>query len=688
MNEEDRRLEAVLRSMGEIEIYKPANLRERILQRLHASPRSKVPRGRSLLNNLALTAAVSIMLVAGICATWRAIDWWSSSMNPNDGGKDLALDPRIVEAREVLPFAPALPAWVPEGYRLESVHASVVSEADARFELTFAAARNQPITVAQSFALDLTIAQGDLRIVQFDAGYDYYWLGSNDTGWGEGTRSDRGIFYEQRRNGQVLKRGLVFISGRSEVTFVHISSSRRSATQWEVAGAEDILALARAITGYNAQLLTPEESAAVKNWPLIRPAYLPPQDYQLAAIQLQASSTGRGFSGIQSYSSPQAGDITVRQAVSQQPLTIARGSEEITLSAAYLPLTAYYFAEDNKIVFSVEGDWLYNFEVSGQPGVSKEELVKVAQSIAGQYSRMHLPILEVNKFNVLPTTSGLSFGPGENAFVGYVPANGMIAKLWVDGKEHDLPGVELLPDYGPVWWRGERFVYHVLCCFPYEDPGLFYVYDIRDHSYVRIEARDDWDANIKQAVFLDDETIAVLAPGGIWTYDLGGKSWRLHHAVSNYPDIKAVAWSPDAAKVAWITQDKVTVFDLTTATELVILEADDEELLAVAWSSDSRLLAVAGREAGWVWDGSQLAPLELSSFGSDLSWAPGKDIVCYRENSWQQNLVLVGKRDGQWNNVARITADFIGYSWTPNGNLAVIRSKGEKWDEVIVYGWK
>ncbi|HOB35001.1 MAG TPA: hypothetical protein PKL39_04560, partial [Bacillota bacterium] len=77
MNEEDRRLEAVLRSMGEIEIYKPANLRERILQRLHASPRSKVPRGRSLLNNLALTAAVSIMLVAGICATWRAIDWWS-----------------------------------------------------------------------------------------------------------------------------------------------------------------------------------------------------------------------------------------------------------------------------------------------------------------------------------------------------------------------------------------------------------------------------------------------------------------------------------------------------------------------------------------------------------------------------------------------------------------------------------
>ena len=348
--------------------------------------------------------------MTGICTTWGALNWWSSSMNPNDGGKDPPSIPGLSRPGSAA-FAPALPAWVPEGIAWKACMPALYPKRTPG--LSSLLRRAQPAHHrCPVLCPGPDHSPGGPPHSPIDAGYDYYWLGSNDTGWGEGTRSDRGIFYEQGRNGQVLKRGLVFISGRSEVTFVHISSSRRSATQWEVAGAEDILALARAITGYNAQLLTPEESAAVKNWPLIRPAYLPPQDYQLAAIQLQASSTGRGFSGIQSYSSPQAGDITVRQAVSQQPLTIARGSEEITLSAAYLPLTAYYVAEDNKIVFSVEGDWLYNFEVSGQPGVSKEELVKVAQSIAGQYSRMHLPILEVNKFNVAHYKRH-SFGPGK-----------------------------------------------------------------------------------------------------------------------------------------------------------------------------------------------------------------------------------------------------------------------------------
>ena len=138
--------------------------------------------------------------------------------------------------------------------------------------------------------------------------------------------------------------------------------------------------------------------------------------------------------------------------------------------------------------------------------------------------------------------------------------------------------------------------------------GLFYIYDTGTTA-ITIEARRL--GCQPRRVFLDDETIAVLA----WR-NLDLRPWRqkLRCTINSYPDIKAVAWSPDATKVAWITQDKVTVFDLTTATELVILEADDEELLAVAWS------ATAGC---WLWPaGSRLGLGRLStgSAGAEQLW--------------------------------------------------------------------
>ncbi|MGI6365372.1 MAG: hypothetical protein ACOX2G_06475 [Bacillota bacterium] len=685
----EKRLEQLLRKAGKVNIPEPNGVGARTVQRLISSPPSpKESKRLTFVRGIGGIAAACLLLVAGFFAAQGTLNWW-----PAHQGVDIASDARVVELQEQLPFPLALPTWLPRGYELRDIRLD--SEPDPVVRMEFTGPKGaEPIIITQAYTMELLVHDlAGLYLLRIDSPERDWWIGSNDTGWGPGTRADTGYYCEGKVNQSVVERTLVFIApdpGAGQHTYVTVHSGtpvNQSRSPGEIASAHEFTAIAQGMAGAEVELISLSQNPA-ENWPLVMPASLPP-GYTLSSMYLTGSLLGAPhYQGNLVYATDDARRIIhIRQTQTQQFPEDPVGAEEVPLSTAHLPLTGHYREEGSVklLSFCIDADWVNCFDVlTDSAGVEKDLLLELAQSLAGQYRRLPAPTRELYTFSLLPTSHSLTFGPGEDIFVAYVPANGEIAELWVGGVRHELPGVPLLSDYGPVRWRGERFVYHVASCWD-EEPGIFYIYDIRDHSYIGIEARADWGPGLKEPVFLDDDTIAVLAPGGVWSRDLRGGNWKLMWPLE-HQDIQEVAWSPDARQVAFVAggdKEQLMVLDLDTGREqLVYSAAVREEILELAWSSDSRRLAAVTTDIGLVWDGTGLADLKDNAFTRGLSWVPGQDIISYTEKN---SLTLVRETDGAWHGTQTFLGEYGNYAWLPNGNLAVVDLYS---GDVTVYGWK
>lgn len=697
---EDRRLEELLRNAGKVEVPKLDGVGDRTVKRLFQSGQLR-PRGKRLIavKNFGIVAAACLLLLVGYFSTQGILNWWPANKN-----LDFSNDPRIIEVQDQVPFSLALPTYLPRGYSLSGIELEWDMESsDPKVILSFSGADGcEPITITQGTVMELNVYNpADLRYVHFNSPDLDDWIGSDHLGWG-GTRADLGYYYETVVDGLYTKaRTLILIVRGSDeadpgYTYVTISSgSPVKSSQEQIADVDDVLAIAQGIVGAKVELISPGEGELRNKWPLVMPSHLPP-GFNLRSMSLRGYlEGGPHYYGKLKYATANGSDtLYIQQQQARGGLGVPLRAEEVQLSTPWFPITGYYYYIESDatqvLCFNIPGEWVNNFDVfTESTRVDKEVLMSIAQSLASQYKHTPAPTLEHKKFNLEPTSHSLAFGPTEDTLVAYVPANGEIAQLWLAGTRYDLPG---LSDYGPVWWQGEKFAYHVVDNWD-EEPGLFYVYDTSDHSYIEVEAMADWDHGIKKPVILADGSIAVLAPGGLWTNDLSGQSWNLVRAVDNYQDIKEIEWSPDASRVAWIVegqQERLVVLDVPSGVQQVIYDtatvAYREEILEMAWSSDSRNLAAVTNYIGMVWDGTDVIDMEDNAFSGKLSWVPDQDIISYNE---EKSLALVRKEEGIWRWVQALPGDYSNYVWLANGNLAVVQDlPAEGIAEVTIYGWK
>lgn len=692
MNKEQR-LEDILRATGKVDVPKPNGVGARTLQHLTTSqpPRSKVQRFKAA-RNIGVTIAACLLLMVGYFAALNTLDWWSS---PSENDVDLPTDPRIIEAQKQLPFSLTLPTWLPEGYSLKDVKLFSDSS-DLGITLSFTGPKgSEPITITQAYTMEMQIISSlaDLQFVQLDSPQRDCWLDSTDYGWGAGTRADLGYYYESPETNINQERVLIFIADpikepHSYVTIYSGTSIAISRLPEKLPTKTEFIKIAQDMTGAEVKLFTPEEEDLKRIWPLARPTYLP-SGFEPAAIQLRASLKGTPrYFGISTYAKTDTDMIHIRQLEQ----AAAPGGEELMLGT----ISGYYAEEGagRKLSLSVGGELTYNFEVFSDSGeVDKANLVRIAQSIINQFDYFPTPTAELYSLQALPTTGNLIFGPREDVFVGYIPANCEVAQLWMGDTMHDLPSDLTLGDFGPVSWRGERFVYHTVSAWE-AGPGIFYIYDIRDHSWVSFPAPESWDGEVRKPIFFNDNTIIVPAPGGLWTYSTTDKKWKLQRAIDDYSGLEEVSLSPDASKAAWITgggSRQLKIMDVVGSETLFSYNMATYGVgpFELAWSSDSSKLAVAG-SAILIWDGTEQVRLVNNSHVQRLSWVPGRDILSYQI---EMGLILVKRADNTWAKFNYLPQshhhfDKRNYAWLPNGNLAIVDDQGEETVEITIYGWK
>jgi|GEM_PF-3507793 len=712
-------LDKLLKKYRQTEIQPPENLGSTTIRLLHSvsPPKGRRQRAKRICKGIGIVATACFMIMVGAFSTWAAMTWWIPPYSqPAGGAVDLSSHPRIIEVQEQAPFELALPAWLPQGYNLKNVTLDdSESPEDVAVFLQFEGPKGtEPVTLRQAYTFEQTTLEenNSMQFVKIDYGTPY-WLDSDDTGWGTGTRNDIGYYWQGKTDDAVMEHTLIFTTdnpdNRSYITIQSGSPYYQSRVSDSITETAVILEIARSITGTDVSIIPEQEvkEEYTKNWAIVQPSYIP-QDYTITKTQLTASlSNDRPtYSSTLTYSTDND-SIEIQQWQSQEPPQSQRG-DKLELNTSQPPLPSYYEASphsvpayysagaNQKITFTVDADCYYNFEVStDSAGLGKEELAKIAQSLTGQYTRTPSPTKEQDKFYVHPTTFALSFGPDEDCFISYLPANNTVAKLFVEDSFYDLPGL-ILGEYGPVWWRGDKIVYHVQSrnLNPDEQSlSSFFVYDSSDHSHIEIKGVAEW-TQILKPVFLDEETLAVLADDGIWQYDLSVKDWEL--TLPQEIELKEAYWSPDTSKVAYISQGEqdLIVLDPQTGTETVVYEADassPEGILDVAWSSDSSKLAfVHTSSQGYVWENKELAGFDINAYTGNLGWAPGQDIISYKD---QTGLALVRKSDGQWNHWSALSYSYFNYAWLPNGNLALIgnlvtNEQDEVAHEVCIYSWK
>lgn len=700
----DQRLEELLRNTGRIEVPQPDGVGDRTVQRLYHSwqPTPKQKR-LSVIKNIGIVVAACLLLMVGYFSTTGMLDWLTANQD-----RDYLSDPRIAEVQDQVPFPLALPPYLPRDYSLSDVDLEWhMDSSDPKVIMSFSGPTGyEPITITQATVMELNVYDpAGLSYVNISSPDLDYYIGSEDFGWG-GARADMGYYYENVVDGRfTMARTLVLIvrdSDGAEPGYSYVTISTGSPVkpfQGKVADADDILAIAQGIVDAKVELISPGEEGLWENWPLVMPAHLPP-GFNLRSMSLRGY-TGPHYYGKLEYATENGSDtLYIQQQQVREELGAPLRAEDVQLSTSYFPITGYYYylEEDatQVLCFNIPGEWVNEFDVITESAlVDKEVLTDIAQSIAGQYTRPQAPTQEYKKFNIEPTSHSLTFGPKEDTLIAYVPAEGEIARLWVGGTRHDLPGVPLLSDYGPVWWRGETFAYHVVGNRD-EGPGIFYVYDTSDHTYTKVEAMADWDHGIKKPVILADGSIAVLAPGGLWTYNLADQSWELLWTIKDYQDITEITWSPDGTKVAWVVlgaKEELIGLDVASGSQEFIYDGAAQKFQALAWSSDSRNLAAAINHHILVWDGTEMVELQDTNdraFTGNLSWVPGTDMISYTRG---QSLHLWGKMDDHRGWTSGMT-DFWGegdpgnHAWLANGNLAVVQDlPDEGIAEVTIYGW-
>ena len=687
----DQQLEQLLRDMAKVDIPKPKDLGSRTIQRMHSasSPPSIVGRRGRIARNFGIAAAASFLLLAGFISTWGALTWWSNNPGPGVAGSevDLTLDARIVDAQQRSPFNLALPTWLPKGYSLDHVEIDSPGSNEQMLTLYFEGTGNsEPLVISQSLVLEELIP-ADMQFVQIGSREYGYTVASNYSPWGFGPRSDLGYYFESSEDGFPSSHTMIFIYSTGTYGELH-QNTYVTITSGDLATAE-ILELVKGINQTDiAELIPPDteidQRTAVRG--LITPTHIP-RGFEFSGMNLSVGidRQRRFYSGSVDYTAPNSDFIRVRQWPSQQPQQSETG-EEVRLINAVGTMNGYYGIKDSiqVLYFMFESANSYiNFEIStDSSSLVKADLIAVADSITDQNRRSPYPSIELSRTYVPPTTH-LSFGPDDTTFVGYA-APGNVADIWIDNGRYELPG-DRNREYGPVWWHGDKIVYHVEGLG--ENPaGSFYVYNTRNQSHLSFEGSADWGAGTKSPVMLDDDTVAVMAPGGLWTHSISAGHWKLALKIDHY--LKEVSWSPDTRKIAWIApgaEEKLVVLDIATEVQTVVSQG--EEILELAWSWDSsQLAAVTADRIGIIWNGN-ISTFSVNTFIDSLCWVPGKEILAYQE---QQGLAMNHVNNGNVFNTNIILGDYSNHTWLPNGNLALINGNNTDgaMNEVTIFGWK
>lgn len=690
MKDKDQFLEQILKEMREDKIVKPDDLAARTIERMHIAASSRLKRLAAATRNIGIVVAACILLFVGVFSAMASMHWWQDKNGMDSLGMevDLSSDYRIREVREQLPFELALPSWLPKGYHLTKVQtASLEFGEEAAVSLQFSGPPGaEPILITQSFKFELDFRH-DLQFVQFGSADSGYWIGSNATGWGAGTRSDLGYYCENKLEDIVAERTLIFInSAGSQYTYVSIYSGvplTESRNRQEIPNTDIIFNIAKGIAGVDkVGIVKPGKKLEelTRNWALIKPTYVP-DGFRFLAMNLEANIYRRpiDYSGSWVYSDGEEvhKEIVVQQWNVDQVPAPARGAQIIELEAKYCSVPGWYEVEEGmgKLTFYFLGETNRMIEISAPVSpVDKEEIIAIGQSLADQNHRRPLPTQELVQLRV-SSASRLSFGPNWRVVVHGFP--GTEAELWVDDEPRQLPGAP--GEYSPVWWRGDKFAYQVYN--PTDAAETFYVYDTRDDNYELIKGLDSWTPGKRNPIMLDGDTVAVLAPDGIWKCSLSRGNWERILEVDDFQATEDIAWSPDTSKVAWKAagdSKQLVVLDIATGKQIVV---ETEGILDFAWSESNLLAIVTSETSGVIWDGEKLSEIYINHYLGNLSWVPGKDIFAY------EDIGGIALTEPQENGV-RVLAGYSTYAWLSNGDLAVVTDSHEEMSEITIFGWR
>jgi len=400
----DQRLEEILMGMGQAEIDKPADLGSRTIERLHQSvpDRQREWQRARIIKRACAVAAAFLLMVTGALSTWGALTWWSHR-GPAGVKVDYSSDPRVLSAQNKLPFSIALPTWLPEGYELGGLNFSPESPAEENVTVTLmfvGPEGSEPIIIYQGYQVEMVLpdSTSKMQFVQIGSPEDGYWLGSNNTGWGAGTRSDLGYYYETVIDETLMERALVFICHDDDMpTYVTVYSgspfnqSRRPET---IADPGAFLKIVQGIAGKSARLIPPGEEIAelTRNWALLEPTYLP-QSFRKSGMYVSANII-QGipkYSGHLSYvSSSYERFIYIQQRASKEPQAVPAGTEEVLLESQHAFVTGYFQADETgrQLFFSLKADAGYlDIAISTDSSLAdRDELMAVAQSMISQYT--------------------------------------------------------------------------------------------------------------------------------------------------------------------------------------------------------------------------------------------------------------------------------------------------------------
>ena len=335
----EKRLEQLLRKAGKVNIPEPNGVGARTVQRLIASPPS--PKSRSALPCKGHRGHCGGLSAAGggVFAAQGTLNWW-----PAHHGVDIASDARVVELQEQLPFPLALPTWLPRGYELRDIRLD--SEPDPVVRMEFTGPKGaEPIIITQAYTMELLVHDlAGLYLLRIDSPERDWWIGSNDTGWGPGTRADTGYYCEGKVNQSVVERTLVFIAPipapvNTLVTVHSGTPVNQSRSPGEIASAHEFTAIAQGMAGAEVELISLSQNPA-ENWPLVMPASLPP-GYTLLDNLTGSLLGAPHYQGNLVYATDDARRIIhIRQTQTQQFPEDPVGAEEVPLSTAHLPLPA------------------------------------------------------------------------------------------------------------------------------------------------------------------------------------------------------------------------------------------------------------------------------------------------------------------------------------------------------------
>jgi WD40 repeat protein len=134
----------------------------------------------------------------------------------------------------------------------------------------------------------------------------------------------------------------------------------------------------------------------------------------------------------------------------------------------------------------------------------------------------------------------------------------------------------------------------------------------------------------------------------------------------------SLAWSPNSALLAVAGRDTISLYGMPDFTEQGSLTGDQGEIWALAWSPSGEFLAAGGQDGTiHLWDGTRLAKkLAQGAWIFDLGWNPtGTLLVAVDDSGLAKHWDIPG---GYVRAAIQLDGDGLGISWSPKGKAFAV----------------